>query len=308
MKKCRVSLKSITVLLALIVALAMSTPVFAADAPAAPSVKAKAAYIYCGDTGEVLYSKKANTKYDPLSTTKLLTAYIVMKKGINLNKTIKISKQTASTPWMSSYHLKKGEKIKVKYLMYFALLPSENDAAAALGQAVSGNKTKFAKLMNKEARALGCTNSKFTNAHGCIESNYSTAHDMALITRAAFKYSFIRKVCATKKYTIPKTNKHGKRYLLLTNWFFRDGSYKSYSIVGGKTGTWSYKNAALVEYSMQNGRPIYTVVMKDKTTYRYSDTKKLITYSKEYLTYKTQQATESAAGSSGSTTAAETNK
>ena len=300
MKSNRLVQKLTVLLLAMAVVFTMSIPSFAATAPTKPSVTAKAAYSYNGTTGKVIYSKNANTKYDPLSTTKLLTAYIVMKYGIDLDKTITISKETASTAWMSAYHLKKGEKIKVRYLMYFALLPSENDAAAALGQAVAGNKTAFAKIMNTEAKALGCTKSKFTNAHGCIESNYSTAHDMALITQAAFKYSFIRKVCATKHYTIPATNKYGTRSIWLTNSFFYSDAYKTYSVVCGKTGTWCYSNAALVEYSKQNGNAIYTVVMKDTTAKRYTDTKKLITYSKKYINYQT--AIESETGTTTTST------
>ncbi len=274
---------SMTLLLALTLTITAAIPAFAADT-AAPSVTAKSAIAYCEDTNTNLYEKSINTRRDPLSTTKLLTAYIVMKRGIDLNKTITISYETAHTPYMNFYHLRKGERIKVRYLMYFALLPSENDAAAALGQAVAGNRKNFARIMNEEAAALGCTNSHFVNAHGCIaRSHYTTAHDMALIARAAFSYSFIRKVCGTRKYTIPKTNKFSRRYLWLTNWFFRDGTYKKYNVIAGKTGTWNSYNTSLVEMSQQNGMTIYTVVLKDRSSARYSDTKKLMNYSRDIL-------------------------
>lgn len=293
----RLNKKIAIMALTLALTFTMSVPAFALTKPAKPALTAKAAYSYNGTTGKVLYSKRANTRLDPLSTTKLLTAYIVMKSGIDLDTVVTVSKETANTPWRGLHPLKKGEKIKVKYLLYFALLPSENDAASALGQAVSGNKKAFAKLMNSEAKSLGCTNSKFTNAHGCIENNYSTVrdnystvHDMALITQAAFKYSYLRKICSTKTYTIPKTNKCSKRSIWLTNPFFFSTAYKTYSIMGGKTGTWDYRNAALVEYSKQNGNAIYTVVMKDTTAKRYTDTKKLIKYSKSYIQYQTALA------------------
>lgn len=297
--------KTIAISLTLALVLATGVPSFAA-AIKKPSIHARGAIAYCADTGKVLYSKRANTKYDPLSTTKLLTAYIVMKRGIDLNKTVTISSETASTPWMSWYHLRKGEKIKVKYLLYFALLPSENDAAAALGQAVAGNKKAFAKIMNKEAKALGCTNSHFTNAHGCIyKTHKSTAKDMMLIAKAAFRYSLIRKICGTRSYTIPKTNKYQKRTIYMTNnfiYYFNKTSYSKYNVKGGKTGTWDYGNAALVEMSRQYGKTIYTVVFKDSTKYRYTDTKKLIIYSKKVLAAQAKEDQDKEDATTGDTT------
>ncbi len=257
-----------------------------------PEIHAKGAIAYCGETGEVLYGKDENARLDPLSMTKIMTCYVAMKKidegAFDLNTKFTTTRQDTKVIERKLY-LQKGEKMPVRDLIYTSLLYSANDAAAVIGSGISGSKEEFAKLMNKEAKALGCTNTNFVNANGLIEKDhYSSPRDMALIAEAAFKYEFLRKVCQTKSKEIPPTNMFEDRIVILTNPFFDKQKkmkkpYKVYNIIGGKTGTWDEENSSLMEASQYGDKIIYTIVMNDPFEYRYKDSVKLIEHGRKVL-------------------------
>ena len=257
-----------------------------------PNIVAKGAIAYCGETGQILYGKNINTALDPYSITKMMTCYITMKyvsEGkLSLDDEVTVSSYAAKQ-MESKLYLLVGEKIKVRYLLYGALLHSGNDAAAALGEKIAGDNDSFAKMMNKEAKALGCTNSHFVNTNGVkVSGHYTTAHDMALILQAATKYKYIQQICQTKSYTVPADNKSDAFLVCTTNPFFYKEKkikkpYKYYNIIAGKTGTWDTDDASLIEASRYNGKTIYTVVIGDTSAQRYSDTVKLIEYGRSAL-------------------------
>ena len=98
-------------------------------------------------------------------------------------------------------------------MIYAALLPSGNDAAYALGEAVSGDMETFIALMNKTAKNIGCKKTHFTNPSGMqAKRHYTTASDMMEIVKVALSNDIIRKAAGSTKYTIEKTNKSKKEY------------------------------------------------------------------------------------------------
>ena len=115
-------------------------------------------------TQNILYGKNEYNKVKMASTTKIMTAIIVIEK-YPLNKTISISKKAANTGG-SRLGLKSGDKISVLDLLYGLLLCSGNDAAVALAETVGGNIENFSELMNKKARELNLTNTHFESPHG----------------------------------------------------------------------------------------------------------------------------------------------
>lgn len=152
-----------------------------------------AAVVVDARTGEVLHSRNADTRLHPASLTKMMTLYVVfdaVERGeISLNKKIKISRFAASEP-PSKLGLKPGQKIALRYLIRAAAVKSANDAATALGEAISGSEKEFAKRMTRTARVLGMKNTTFKNAHGLTQSGHlSTARDMTLLGRRLF-YDF----------------------------------------------------------------------------------------------------------------------
>ena len=171
-----------------------------------------------------LYGKKVHRRVLPASTTKVMTALIVLEK-LPLNKYITVSKR-ATNVVPTKINLRPGEKYRVKDLLYAILIKSANDASVVLAEAVAGSETKFVALMNKRAKQLGAKHSRFANSHGLPSAKgtqYTTAYDMYLIFRKALKYSFFRKAIKLKYHVIRsnrgrkiKLKSHNK--ILFFNW------------------------------------------------------------------------------------------
>lgn len=196
------------------------------------------------DSGAVLYGKNAYSKVYPASTTKVMTAILVLEKLDPSTSVVASKNAVYSTPIGSSaINVKVGEVFTVEQLLYGLLLHSGNDAANVLAEAVSGNINDFVDLMNQKAKELGCKNTHFANAHGFHDpDHYTTPYDMMLIFRYALKNSTFEKIIETKNYVIPKTNKTDEpRYLQNTDrLLFKTsedpyGAYYEYAL-GGKTG------------------------------------------------------------------------
>ena len=169
--------------------LVLTLLVWAGIAQAAPY----AAYVIDARTGEVLHSRNADTRLHPASLTKMMTLYIVFNEiesgRMSLDQQVTISRHAASEP-PSKLGLRAGQTIALRYLIRAAAVKSANDAATALGEAVSGSEAEFARYMNQTAAALGMRNTRFLNAHGLTQSgHYSTAHDMGTLGRRLF-YDF----------------------------------------------------------------------------------------------------------------------
>ena len=149
-----------------------------------------AALVMDARTGQVLHSRNADTRLHPASLTKMMTLYVafeaVERGEISLDTPVKISRHAASEP-PSKLGLKAGQKVRLRYLIRAAAVKSANDAATAIGEAVAGSESAFAKRMTATAKAMGMTKTTFRNAHGLTQSGHmSTARDMALLGRRLF--------------------------------------------------------------------------------------------------------------------------
>lgn len=144
-------------------------------------------------TGEVLYSENADTRLHPASLTKMMTLYIafeeIQRGNISLDTMVTISKHAAAQP-PSRLGLRSGQKISLRNLIRAAAIKSANDAATAIGEAISGNEPDFARRMTRTAKALGMTNTTFKNANGLTaQGHLSSARDMTILGRHLF-YDF----------------------------------------------------------------------------------------------------------------------
>lgn len=161
-------------------------------------------------TGDILYEKNAYEKMYPASTTKMLTAILVLE-NCYLNELVTVSSSAVSSV-PSSYttaKLQVGEELRVEDLLYAMLIPSGNDAANVLAEHTSGSVSAFAKLMNKKATDMGLSGSHFTNPSGIHDKNlYSTAYDLSIIARYAMNIEKFREIVKTESYTLPPTNLH----------------------------------------------------------------------------------------------------
>ncbi len=282
-------------LMLLLCAAVLSAGVWPLDlAPAAASAELKitgsAGIIYCSDTNEVIWEKNADSKLEPASMTKLMTALLVAE-NLSLDQEVTVTAEAAVMPETKIY-LKEGEKITVENLLYGLLLESGNDAAVALAIAAAGSVEAFAAMMNERAAELGCTATHFVNPNGLrAEEHYSTAEDMVLIAREALDNETVRKIAGTAEYTIPATNMSEERKLATTNFFLTgidkeiDGKKikvdKYEGVFGGKTGYVGENKASMVTGLDVDGLEVYCLVMGSESAItRYSDIKAMMDYGK----------------------------
>lgn len=146
-----------------------------------------AAYVVDARTGEVLHAANAETRLHPASLTKMMTLYVafeaIQNGEISLDDKVKISRKAAAEP-PSKLGLKSGQHIALRYLIRAAAVKSANDAATAIGEAISGSEEAFAARMNRTAKMMGMTQTTFKNAHGLTQSGHlSTARDMTILGR-----------------------------------------------------------------------------------------------------------------------------
>ncbi len=176
-----------------------------------------AAMVMDARTGEVLHSRNADTRLHPASLTKMMTLYIAFEAvrlgEIGLDTKVQISKNAANEV-PSKLGLKAGQRIELRYLIRAAAVKSANDAATAIGEAISGSEARFARRMNRTAKALGMTRTTFKNMHGLTEEGHlSTARDMTILGRRLFfdypeYYNlFSRRSTDAKIRTVANTNR-----------------------------------------------------------------------------------------------------
>lgn len=251
-----------------------------AGSVAKPEIQSEGAVVIDASTGNILYGKNERNRFYPASTTKLMTAMLVLERA-GLNDTVTFSK-TATTNLESgavSLNLTEGDKLTVEQCLYALLLKSANEVGNGLAEHVAGSVSGFADLMNQKAAALGCTGTHFANPHGLNDSNhYTTPYDMALIGRAAFQNETLCKIATTATYQIPATKKAAARTITMGHKMVHPNDSRYYEgIIGGKTGYTSLAGNTLVTGAQRDGVRLVAVVMKSKSTH-YEDTKALLDY------------------------------
>lgn len=151
-----------------------------------------AAFVADADTGEVLYSRQADTQRFPASITKVMTLYIVFEQlaagTIKLDDRVVISRYAAGQR-PSKLGLKAGESLTVDQAIRSLATKSANDVSVALAEHISGSADAFAKLMTARAKQLGMRNSYFVNPNGLPDSRQvTTARDIFLLSQATIRH------------------------------------------------------------------------------------------------------------------------
>lgn len=233
--------------LAVIICLAVSAPARALD------IAAETAVVMEAETGAILYEKNPDQKMLLASTTKILTALVVLEKCA-LDEEVEIRREYTAVEG-SSIYLKPGETVTVENLLYGLILESGNDAAVALACHTAGSTEAFAELMNEKAAELGAVNSGFQNPHGLdAEGHFSTARDLALILAAAMENEAFSKISGTKSITF------GDRYYANHNKLL----WQCDGVIGGKTGYTKSAGRTLATCAERDGMRLICVTMNDK--------------------------------------------
>lgn len=253
------------------------------------SLKSKYMVLMDYNSGEVLYSKNADKKIYPASTTKIWTAFCVLKKAKNLNEVVEIKDLPPIEG--TSMSLENGEKFTVHELLESLLVHSSNDVAYVLAKHFGdGDAKKFIDFMNEEAKKYGARNTHFNNPHGLPDTeHYTTAMDMTTLSRVAYSNDEIKKIVAMKSVNF-KANEVNKfeRHLFNSNKFLTSSmsmDYKGksipikYDIVDGiKTGFTDDAGNCLVSTAEKNGIRIISGVFFAPAGSLYHDSRTLLDY------------------------------
>ena len=167
-----------------------------------PSVNARAALVMDANTGEVLYSKNTNTALPIASVTKLMTAVVIADAKLNMSENITLQSIdfAGAGGKNSSSTLRAGDTMNRAEALLFALMKSENPAAAALARTYPGGRAAFVSAMNNKARSLGMSTSRFTESTGLDPHNIASARDLGILVSAASQYGLIRQFSTTASY------------------------------------------------------------------------------------------------------------
>lgn len=244
-----------------------------------PSTTAEGIFLLDNRTNKVLYSRSENKKMYPASTTKILTAIIVLE-NCNLNDVVSASYNAVmSIPnGYSTADIQIGEELTVEQLLELLLVCSANDAANVLAEYVGGSIDSFVSMMNTKLNELSLTDSHFTNAFGMQDENhYTTAHDLAFIMKYCLKNDTFRKIAGQASCAIPATNKSGTRTYTSTNELLipETSHYYSY-LTTGKTGFTTQAKECLVSSAYRDNLELICVVLGSND--RFADTRNLYEY------------------------------
>ncbi len=240
-------------------------------------------------TGEVLFEQNADARIFPASTTKIMTALLVLEAiergDLNLNAAFLITPDMLENLAIdgSSMSLKEGEAMTVQYLLEGLLIQSGNDAAQALAIIVCGDVETFVQRMNNKADELELEDTHFMNPHGLHdEEHYTTAADMCRITVEAMKNKTFRNIVSMARATIPATEKTGVRTITNTNGLLSTLRYINFyynNATGVKTGHTSEAGYCLVSSAKKGDFEVVAVVMNAETDDdRHYDSRNLLEY------------------------------
>lgn len=220
-------------------------------------------------SGRVLYSEDENARCYPASTTKILTAYIVLN-SLPLDRVVTIQKEMCGIEG-SSLYLQCGDKISVEDLLYGLMLRSGNDCATALAIETCGSIEDFASLMNITALRLGAKNSHFVNPHGLHDDlHYTTAYDLAKITSKAYDNPKFCEIVSTQKRKITVNDE--VRYIANKNKLLANFEGAN----GVKTGYTKKSGRCLVGGAKQDGMQLISVVLNHSDM--WNDTVRMLNY------------------------------
>ena len=218
---------------------------------------AQSCVLYCLDTGEVVYGSDEHTKLPMASTTKIMTALVVLE-NTDVGETVTVPSEAVGVEGSSAY-LMKGEKITVIDLLYALMLESANDAATALAVYTGGDVDSFVAMMNDKARQIGMADTNFVNPHGLDDSeHYSTAYDMALLCDYAMDNETFADITASYRYETESRLFVNHNRLLKT----------CEGVIGGKTGFTKRSGRCLVSVARRDGVTMCAVTLNDPNDWK----------------------------------------
>ena len=269
--------------------------VYATDNDAsAPQISSGAAILIDNKTNKILYDKNANERMFPASTTKIMTAILVLE-NCDLDEIVSASYDALMNipEGYVTAEIQGEEQFTVEQLLEMLLVHSANDAANVLAVYVGGSIQSFVSMMNTKANELGLTNTHFTNVYGLQEDNhYTTAYDLAKIMQYCIQNDDFRRIAGSVSCSIPATNKSDVRSYTSTNQLVLPDSPNYYSYVTvGKTGFTTEAGRCLVSCAYRNDIELTCVILggilsDDGVSSRFIDSISLYEYGFNHFSLK----------------------
>ncbi|HEY7351100.1 MAG TPA: D-alanyl-D-alanine carboxypeptidase family protein [Ktedonobacterales bacterium] len=254
------------------------TPIPTPTTPA-PAIEANAAMLVDAETGTVFFTLNANRKLAMASTTKIMTVLLALEYG-HLDELVTIGADAVKegSGDASRMGVREGEVLTIQQLLYGLMLPSGDDAAVAVADAIGKDLGKnFVDLMNSQARFLGLTHTHFVNPDGLdAPGHYTSAGDLVAMTRYALMLPMFASIVDTYEYTIPATSQHQKYHLKNTNQLLWPNS--GYPGADGiKTGTTGNAGDCLVFSATRKGHQLLGVILGAPSDFaRFRDARLLL--------------------------------
>lgn len=248
-----------------------------APAPRAPSLNARYACVMDADSGRILYNKKSEEKVPMASTTKIMTALLVLESHRQAD-TVTSSSRASSMPKVR-LGMRAGMQYRMSDLLYSLMLESHNDTAVAIAEHIGHSVEGFASLMNKKAAEIGLSQTHFVTPNGLdADGHYSTAADMCRLAAYAVRNKDFLSLVQTKSHTFSDIS--GKHRYSLSN---KDAFLSYYEgALGIKTGFTNKAGYCFVGAAGRSGITLTSCVLASgwppNKSYKWVDTKSLMDY------------------------------
>src|SRR3989442_5125784 len=250
--------------------LALAAPV--PGRAAGPYITARAAIIMDAATGEVVWERNSTEPLPPASTAKVMTAVLALESG-RLDESFPVSEYAARTP-PSGIHLRAGQRMRLRNLLYAVLLNSANDAAEVVAEGVGGSEEVFAAHMTARARELGAGTAHFANPHGLTAPGHeASARDLALIFRQGLGAALVREILETRSVQVPLEPTHVQWVALHSHNRLLSGY--AYQVIG-KTGYTRPARRCFVGAASHGDRELIIALLGARDL--WSDARRLFAY------------------------------
>ena len=211
------------------------------------------------DSGRVLYTKQAKKRIHPASLTKIMTVYLALQSITDENKMVQVPADIFPKLEVENASIagfQPNENVRIKDLLYGALLPSGADACITLAQTIDGSEDAFVKRMNDIAKQLGMHDTHFTNCTGLDDDqHYSSVYDLQLLLREALKNDAFAEIFHTKSYVVEGYHVNPTGFTMYGTMWQTMEVHNLYSdfLLGGKTGYTPDAGLCLASQGSVNG-------------------------------------------------------
>jgi D-alanyl-D-alanine endopeptidase (penicillin-binding protein 7) len=229
---------------------------YAVDDEGNPMLRSAAVVVQDQSSGTVLFEKNSEAVLSIASITKLMTAMVVLDGHQGLSELLTIGEEDMDYLRGTRSRLGVGTQLTREDMLRLALMSSENRAAASLARHYPGGSAAFIEAMNRKARELGLSETRFYDSTGLNAANVSSARDLCKMVAAAAKYPLVREFSTTTDYTVELNGR--LRTFHNTNALVRSPDWE---IGVSKTGFIHEAGRCLVMQAWVNQKPMIIVLL-----------------------------------------------